>query len=379
LNDAGTVDRSYRLGILIVSTTVLASAAACAARVGTAAEQGRAAQDLGDSGFNLGAFRLAERSGRAVTDADLAGRVWVASFIFTRCPLSCPRITSVMKGLQGQFRGTGVELVSISVDPRHDSPDVLAEYARKFGAEADRWWFLTGSPAEIEGLVTRRFKLGLVEATPADREAGSEVISHSDRLALVDRGNRVVGYFDSNDQDAVKALVAKARALDGAAPAWARRLPGVNATLNGTCSVLLLVGWWLIRAGRVRAHATCMTLAVAVSALFLGCYLVYHYQVGSVPFRGTGPIRVAYFTVLLSHTLLATFGVVPLVALTFTRALRKQFDRHARIARVTFSIWLYVSITGVVIYLMLYRLPPSSPSQSAGRIASQFGSETSAR
>jgi protein SCO1 len=372
------VDRSYRLGILIVSTTVLASAALCAALVGPA-PAGRAAQDLGDSGFDLGAFRLAERSGRDVTDADLAGRVWVASFIFTRCPLSCPRISSVMKGLQGQFRETGVGLVSISVDPRHDTPDVLAGYARKFGADADRWWFLTGPPTEIDDLVTRRFKLGLVEATPADREAGAEAISHSDRLALVDRGNRVVGYFDSNDQDAIKTLVAKARALDGAAPAWARRLPGVNATLNGTCAVLLVVGWLLIRAGRVRAHATCMTMAVAVSALFLGCYLVYHYQVGSVPFRGSGPIRPVYYAILLSHTLLATFGVVPLVALTFARALRRQFDRHARIARVTFPIWLYVSITGVVIYLMLYRLPPSPPSQSAGRVASQFGSETSAR
>ncbi len=372
------MDRSYRLGILIVSTTVVASALLCAARVGTVPPPSRAAQDLGDSGFGLGAFRLAERSGRAVTDADLAGRVWVASFIFTRCPLSCPRITSVMKGLQGQFRGTSVGLVSVSVDPRHDTPDALAEYARKFGADADRWWFLTGPPAQIDDLVTRRFKLGLVEATPDDREAGAEAISHSDRLALVDRGNRVVSYFDSKEPEEVRSLVAKARSLDAAPPAWARRLPGVNATLNGTCAVLLVVGWLLIRAGRVRAHATCMTLAVAVSTLFLGCYLVYHYQVGSVKFRGAGPIRPVYFAILWSHTLLAA-SVVPLVALTFARALRQQFDRHARIAKVTFLIWLYVSITGVVIYLMLYRLPSSTPSQSSGRIASQFGSETSAR
>jgi uncharacterized membrane protein YozB (DUF420 family) len=92
------------------------------------------------------------------------------------------------------------------------------------------------------------------------------------------------------------------------------------------------------------------------SAVFLTCYLIYHFQVGSVPFRGVGPIRVVYFTILLSHTVLAIV-TVPLVALTLTRALRRRFDRHARIARLTFPIWLYVAITGVVIYGMLYQLP----------------------
>src|SRR3954452_21137126 len=100
-----------------------------------------------------------------------------------------------------------------------------------------------------------------------------------------------------------------------------------------------------------------MTACVCVSALFLTCYLVYHARVGSVPFRGVGPVRLAYFTILLSHTLLATFGVVPLVALTLTRALRRRFDLHARVARLTFPIWMYVSVTGVVIYFMLYQLP----------------------
>ena len=124
--------------------------------------------------------------------------------------------------------------------------------------------------------------------------------------------------------------------------------------------MLLILGWVLIRAGNVRGHAARMIACVAVSALFLACYLLYHFQVGSVAFRGVGPIRLVYFTILLSHTLLATFGVVPLVALTLTRALRRRFDRHARIARVTFPIWLYVSVTGVVIYLMLYQMPVPS-------------------
>ena len=105
-----------------------------------------------------------------------------------------------------------------------------------------------------------------------------------------------------------------------------------------------------------------MSLAVVVSSAFLACYLLYHYEVGSVAFRGFGPIRFAYFTILLSHTLLATFGVVPLVGLTLYRSLRRQFDRHARIARVTFPIWMYVSVTGVVIYVMLYHLDVSTSS-----------------
>lgn len=353
---------SYRLGNLTVLATVLASLAVCSAFVGRAPVPARAAQNLGDRGFPLGTFRLTERSGRTVTDADLADRAWVASFIFTRCPLSCPRISSVMKGLQARFKGTGVRLVSISVDPAHDTPAVLADYARRFGADPDRWWFLTGPEADVVDLIFARFKLSVSPASEADRNAGAEAFSHSDRLALVGRGNTVVGYFGSDDPAALDALVAKARSLDAerGVPAWVRRLPAVNAGLNGSCAVLLSLGWFMIRGGRVRAHAACMIAAVTVSSLFLACYLVYHANVGSVPFRGVGGIRLAYFTILLSHTLLATFGVVPLVALTLIQALRRRFDRHARVARLTLPVWLYVSVTGVVIYWMLYRMPVAS-------------------
>jgi protein SCO1/2/putative membrane protein len=220
---------------------------------------------------------------------------------------------------------------------------------------------VTGPRDAIARLVTQGFKQGLAMASPGAQQAGAEPITHSDRLALVDRGNRVVGLFDSNDPAKVKMLIAEAERRDrhGRVPKWVRSLPALNASLNATCTLLLLLGWWLIRAGNVRGHVTAMVLAVTTSALFLGSYLLYHALSGSTPFRGTGPLRVAYFTVLLSHTVLATLGVVPLVALTLTRAVRRQFDRHARIARVTFPIWLYVSITGVVIYLLLYKLPVS--------------------
>jgi protein SCO1/2/putative membrane protein len=108
-----------------------------------------------------------------------------------------------------------------------------------------------------------------------------------------------------------------------------------------------------------------MSLAVFTSAVFLACYLVYHYHAGSVPFQGHGPVRLVYFTILLSHTILATFGVVPLVCLTLFRAIRGDYAHHVSIAAVTFPIWLYVSVTGVIIYLMLYQMPVSaSPALS---------------
>jgi protein SCO1/2/putative membrane protein len=349
------VNRSYQLGLTILTGTVLA-AAALVGIVGVRAPQVSAAQDLGRSPFALGSFRLEERSGRTVTDADLAGDVWVAAFVFTRCPSSCPRITSTMKGMQANLAGSYVRLVSISVDPQHDTPAVLSDYANRFGADPARWWFLTGPRDDIYNLILDRFKVPVSESSPADRKAGAEAVSHSARLALVDRGNRVIGYFDADDPAAVKQILARARQLDRA---WVGALPTLNAALNGSAAVLLLTGWFLIRAGRARAHATCMITSLVVSALFLASYLIYHYDVGSVPFRGAGPIRSVYFTVLLSHTVLAV-AVVPLVAITVYHAWRKQYQKHVRIARVTFPIWLYVSITGVVVYLMLYHLDVSA-------------------
>jgi uncharacterized membrane protein YozB (DUF420 family) len=134
-----------------------------------------------------------------------------------------------------------------------------------------------------------------------------------------------------------------------------RDLPALNALLNATSAVLLFLGWRLIRRGRREAHRRAMLAAVACSTLFLVSYLVYHAQVGSVRFQGQGAIRTVYFTILISHTILAV-AVVPLVLVTLVRALQARFDRHRRLARITFPIWCYVSITGVIVYWMLYRL-----------------------
>jgi uncharacterized membrane protein YozB (DUF420 family) len=131
------------------------------------------------------------------------------------------------------------------------------------------------------------------------------------------------------------------------------QLPSLNAALNSLSAVLLLTGYLYIRARNRSAHRACMLSAFASSILFLISYLIYHYHVGSVPFKGQGWIRPLYFTILLTHTTLAV-AVVPLALVTLNRALHERFDAHRRIARWALPIWLYVSVTGVVVYLMLY-------------------------
>lgn len=132
-------------------------------------------------------------------------------------------------------------------------------------------------------------------------------------------------------------------------------LPATNAVLNGASATLLVTGRMLIRRGKMAAHRACMIAAVLTSTVFFASYLYYHAHVGSVRFQGQGWSRPVYFTILTSHTLLAA-AVPPLVILTLSRGLRARFDRHRAIARWTYPVWMYVSVTGVVIYLMLYRL-----------------------
>ena len=132
-------------------------------------------------------------------------------------------------------------------------------------------------------------------------------------------------------------------------------LPTLNAFLNALSAILLASGYYFIRQRRIAAHKRCMVAAVVTSCLFLASYLTYHIQIGSKPFVGQGPIRTAYFSILISHTTLAA-AIVPLVIITLRRAWKGNFERHARIARRTLPLWLYVSVTGVVVYWMLYRL-----------------------
>ena len=132
-------------------------------------------------------------------------------------------------------------------------------------------------------------------------------------------------------------------------------LPALNAMLNGVSTIFLLTGYQFIRRGMADRHKACMLGALASSALFLVSYVTYHANTGSRPFEGEGPIRIVYFTILITHIILAAV-IVPLALVTAARGLRGQYDRHVAIARWTFPAWLYVSVTGVVIYLMLYQL-----------------------
>jgi len=135
-------------------------------------------------------------------------------------------------------------------------------------------------------------------------------------------------------------------------------LPHLNAALNAVSFLLLLAGFYFIRRRRVRAHVASMSAALFVSVLFLVSYVTYHYGYGSVKFRGEGLVRPFYFTILITHIILAA-AIVPLVVVTLRLALRGEYARHRRVARWTYPLWLYVSVTGVVVYLMLYRLYPS--------------------
>ncbi|MBI4485008.1 MAG: DUF420 domain-containing protein [Acidobacteria bacterium] len=134
----------------------------------------------------------------------------------------------------------------------------------------------------------------------------------------------------------------------------AHDLPAVNASLNAISGVLLAIGYALIRARRIEEHRKVMLAAFATSVLFLVSYLIYHAQVGSVPFTRQGFVRPLYFTILITHVTLAA-AVLPLAIVTLSRALSVRYDKHRRIARWTLPIWLYVSVTGVLVYVLLYQ------------------------
>lgn len=138
-------------------------------------------------------------------------------------------------------------------------------------------------------------------------------------------------------------------------PKYLSLLPHLNAALNASSAIFLVAGYRQIRQGRIRRHRNCQLVALAASILFLISYITYHYFHGTTRFPGKGLWRLLYFTILTSHTLLAVV-IVPLVLVTITRAVRADFVRHKRIARWTLPLWLYVSVTGVLVYLMLYQI-----------------------
>lgn len=315
------------------------------------------ARGAGDEGRRVADFSLTDCSGRIITRDDLRGNVWIASFIFTRCGGPCPRVTAQMARLQDDLgRPRGLRLVTFSVDPEYDTPAVLRDYAHAFGADPDRWLFLSGPRDEIYDLIYHSFQLG-VQKNPEPGHPPTEEVIHSTKLVLVDEEGRIRGYFDSTGPTA--DLAGLERAVRGLL--WRHRLPELNACLNASSACLLLLGYVAVRRRRIRLHAACMLTALGLSALFLSFYLYYHLLVRGgrhTPFAGTGASQVVYRAVLLTHTALAAVAA-PLAPVTAFLGLNGRLRRHVRLARWTLPVWLYVSFTGVVVYWMLYRLYPA--------------------
>lgn len=380
----------------------------------------------------------------------LLGKPFVTGFVFTRCAGPCPRVSASMARIQQRlagmqameavawpipgsggfgelasssidvvdavgwgrfpsFEGSRINMLTISVDPENDRPEVLARYARSLRADESRWQFLTGSKTDVYQLIYRGFGQWVQELSEANRDPGFEII-HTNNLVAVDAFGRIQGSFNALNETEVAALRRSLREgrpasetvlaqADGAGgdqptgglsagrgevhsedqvggsepaaestaaspadlslPHWVTVLPSVNAGLNSLATVLLLAGYVLIRRGKRDVHRNVMLTAFGVSIAFLACYLVYHFALQHYTgesgrrFPGTGAVRVLYLSILFSHVLLAI--AVPVLALkAIYRGLKSDWEGHRRVARIAFPVWLYVSVTGVIIYFMLY-------------------------
>ena len=279
------------------------------------------------------------------------------------------------------------------------------------------WYWLTGDQKKIYGMIANDFHMPVKELFGPDRQPGFEIL-HSTNLMHVDEKGVVLGKYNATEEADVallrRILLGKAprgKMIPGqttpvpeegekldpetvvsnappglsftrpkssepeeeapaaepsasdpvgnqpTVPDWVRRLPLINASLNGLATVLLVAGYLAIKVGKARnAHRNLMLASFGTSAVFLGCYLVYHYFQLTKHFSGTGVAKIFYFAILITHVILA--AAVPFLAtMTIYHAFRENWGKHLRMARLTFPIWLYVSVTGVIIYLMLYHWP----------------------
>ena len=311
-----------------------------------------------------------ERSGRAVTVGDLEGRVTIFGFFFSCCQASCPKICQALQDLQRLLRNTDVRLVLLSVDPETDRPDRLRLVADSLQADPERWWFLTQPEPDPErlyawieesfGPAAKPMHLSWYHAAPRGWD-----IAHSNRLFLLDRQGRicdselVVRLEGENspvfvvDDEAVRRLAEKARRLAGSSWLPLRWLPTVNVSLNATSLLLLLGGFAAIRLRRIAWHRRCMLAAAVVSALFLASYVYYHWHVGHTRYPSDGWDRIVYLVILTSHIILAA-SLVILVPMVLFLAIRQRWGGHRILARCTLPIWLYVCLTGIVVYALLY-------------------------
>ncbi len=330
--------------------------------------------DLG----TVGDFTLIERSGQTISKSGLLGKIWIASFEFVRCTQGCPQISATMEQLQTDLkRFPDVRLVTFTVDPEHDHPEELREYAKHYHADAERWLFLTGDEKTVYQLLEKSFHLPAQKNTAGDP---GNAVMHSPKLVLVDRQGHIRGYFDGRPdpnsseperehQLSLRKLKAKITALEHDEWYLPSDFPRFNATLNAGTAMLLLIGYSAIRRRLVRLHIACMLLALGISILFLVSYGYHHAVIkhgmttsfAEQTSHANPPawVGILYQAVLWTHTPLAAI-VAPMALITAVLGLTGRWQRHVRLARWTLPIWLYVAITGVMVYWMLYRLYPLS-------------------
>jgi protein SCO1/2/putative membrane protein len=277
--------------------------------------------------------------------------------------------------------------VTITVDPEYDTVEQLKKQADVFQVDPDRWLFVTGPKDKVYDLIQKGFKQAAWENVGTDKKPGME-FAHSLNMVQVDANGVIVGKYDGRSEDEIETLAKvlegkkpvpaankpaaitteKPKTVAGAAPdrgpvpEWVTRLPGTNAMLNTLAFLLLIGGRSAIRVGNVRLHSKLMIYAFVTSMVFLASYLTYHGALrhytgeGSRKYAGEGILRPFYYTILVTHVILAAlvpFGAIAAISL----ALRKKFDAHKRLVKFVYPLWVYVSVTGVVIYLMLYQLP----------------------
>lgn len=313
-------------------------------------------------------FELSDHQGGQLSSADLRGKFWVADFIFTNCAGTCPMMQSEMAKLQEALHKRltpseleRVRLVSFSVDPRRDTVERLADYSKPYAPRKGFWYWVTGGEGEVQRVAREGFKLS---AQPGGE--GEEEIIHSDKLVLVDDQFVIRGYYTGTSGEArvlekliqdLRGALLEERWL-GVRAAVIDVLPHLNACLNAIAGMLLICGFVAVKRGRIQTHKRFMIAAFVCSAVFLLSYLVHKYHVGTTHFReDLVVVRWIYLCILISHFLLAIL-VLPLAVTTIAFGLLDKIEKHRRLAKWTFPIWIYVSVTGVIVYLMLYQLFP---------------------
>lgn len=305
----------------------------------------------------VGPFDFEERRGARVTRESLRGEPWLAAFIFTRCATICPAMTQELSYAHTRLADLDVQVVAVSVDPEHDTPEVLTEYAGHFEGGLDEdWLFCRGTEAETHAFIRESFKLA---ASRVDEADPGLAFSHSSKICAIDAEGRVRGYYDGTLREGTEAAVRRMRFLAGASPIDSP-LPTINAFLNGGAALCLVLGFLAIKRGRRERHARLMRAAFLLSVAFLASYLYYHFVVipaqgGPVRYGGEGAAKVAYLLLLATHVLGAIVNL-PMVLRTLWLAHTERWESHKRWAKWTFPLWLYVSVTGVAVYLVLYVL-----------------------